>query len=138
MHIRNILAIARKDALEILLNKSTLIGLLTPIFLALVFLLITILIGNHTTAILVYNPGNSGVVSVVSSAFSDSQVIQANSPADVAAQFGSNGTHKSSSYAIGMVIPAGFDSSLRAGQRPQLSLYINGDDVGTQQRRCVC
>jgi len=137
MHLRNILAIARKDALDILLNKSTLAGLLTPIFLALVFLLITVLVGNHTTEILVYNPGNSGVVSMVSNAFSDSQVIQANSPADVAAQFGANDTHKSSSYAIGMVIPAGFESSLRAGQRPQLSLYINGDDVGTQQSLLV-
>ena len=36
-----------------------------------------------------------------------------------------------------MVIPAGFDSSLRAGQRSQLSLYINGDDVGTQQSLLV-
>lgn len=137
MHLRNILAIARKDALDILLNKSTLAGLLTPILLSLVFLLITVLVGNHTTSILVYNPGNSGIVNVVSGAFSDSQVIQANSPADVAVQFGPDGTHKSSSYAIGMVIPADFDSSLKAGSHPLLSLYINGDDVGTQQSLLV-
>lgn len=133
MHLRNILAIARKDAIDLLLNKSTLFVLLMPIILALFFLLISTLVGGHATKILVYNPGNSRVVNVVSSAFSDSQVIQANSAADVTSQFGPNGAQKSSSYAIGMVIPADFDSDLRAGSHPQLSLYINGDDVDTQQ-----
>jgi ABC-2 type transport system permease protein len=137
MHIRSILAIARKDALDVLLNKTTLVLLITPIILSLFFFLISTLIGSHNTEILVYNPGQSHVVSVVSESFSDSQVIQANSPADVSAAFGPNGIHKSSSYAVGLVIPANFDSSLRAGNHPQLSLYINGDDVGTQQSLLV-
>jgi ABC-2 type transport system permease protein len=137
MHIRSILAVARKDALDILLNKTTLFLLLTPILLSLVFYMITALIGSHNTTILVYNPGQSGVVQVVSASFSDSQVVQANSAADVAAAFGPNGAHKNSSYAIGMVIPANFDANLRAGKHLPLSLFINGDDVGTQQSLLV-
>lgn len=137
MHMLSILAIARKDAIDILLNKSTLFLLLMPIFMSLLFFLISTLIGSHHTKILVYNPRQSGVVRVLSASFSDSQVIQANSPADVTAAFGPNGTRKNSSYAIGMVIPANFDSSLRTGNSLSLGLYINGDDVGTQQSQLV-
>ncbi len=71
MHIRSILAIARKDALDILLNKATLTLLLTPIFLAVLFVVIGALLGSHTTNALVYNPGKSGVEQIISSAFSD-------------------------------------------------------------------
>ena len=42
MHIRSILAIARKDALDILLNKATLTLLLSPILLAVLFVVIII------------------------------------------------------------------------------------------------
>src|SRR6266581_1833405 len=83
MHIRSILAIARKDALDILLNKATLTLLLTPIFLAVLFVVIGALLGSHTTNALVYNPGKSGVEQIISSAFSDIKITYANSPGDV-------------------------------------------------------
>ena len=137
MHVRNILAIARKDALDILLNKTTLSLLLTPIILAVLFAVVTNLFGSHKTAILVYNPGNSAVVQVVAGAFSNSQITTVNSPADVAAAFGPNGSHKSSTYAVGLAIPTGFDASLRQGDHPQMSLYVNGDDVDIQQRQLL-
>ena len=137
MHVRNILAIARKDALDILLNKTTLSLLLTPIILAVLFAVVTNLFGSHKTDILVYNPGNSAVVQVVAGAFSNSQITTVNSPADVAAAFGPNGSHKSSTYAVGLVIPTGFDASLRQGSHPQMSLYVNGDDVDIQQRQLL-
>jgi len=137
MHIRNILAIARKDALDVLLNKTTMTLLITPIVLSILFAVITNLFGSHKTQILVYNPGNSAVVQVVSGAFSDSQVIAASSPADVASAFGPDGSHKSSPYAVGLVIPANFDVALRQGSHPQMSLYINGDDVNIQQRQLL-
>lgn len=137
MHIRNILAIARKDALDILLNKTTLTILATPILLAVLFAVITNIFGSHKTEILVYNPGNSAVVQVVSGAFSNSQVVAASSPADVASAFGPDGSHKSSSYAVGLVVPANFDAALRQGGQPQMSLYVNGDDVDIQQRQLL-
>ncbi len=137
MSVRNILAIARKDALDILLNKTTLSLLLSPIILAVLFAVITSVFGSHTTNILVYNPGNSAVVQVVKGAFSDAQITTANSPTDVTAAFGPNGSHKSSTYAVGLAVPADFDASLRQGGHPQLSLYVNGDDVNIQQRQLL-
>jgi ABC-2 type transport system permease protein len=134
MHPRIILAIVRKDAIDVLLNKSMLFVLLVPICLSLLYLFIRMLTlsGSHATGILVYNPGQSNVAQVVINAFSDSQVTQANAASEVTAAFGPDGSHKSSSYAVGLIIPANFESDLRAGNHPQLNLYINGDDVGTQ------
>ncbi len=137
MHIRTILAIARKDALDVLLNKSTLTLLIMPIILSVLFVVVTDIFGSHKTEILVYNPGNSAVVQVVSGAFSDPQIVSASSPADVASAFGPDGSHKSSPYAVGLVIPANFDAALRQGGHPQMSLYINGDDVNIQQRQLL-
>jgi hypothetical protein len=108
MHIRSILAIAHKDALDILLNKTTLTLLLTPIFLAVLFVVIGELLGGHTTNALVYNPAKSGVEQVIDSAFSDIKVTYTNSPADVAAAFGPDGSHKNTTLRMLMVAPASF------------------------------
>lgn len=133
MHPRSILAIARKDMLDILLNKATLTLLLTPIFLALVFVAIQLLLSGHTTNILLYNPGRSHVEQIIQSAFSDAKITEANSPNDVTAAFGPNGSQKNASYALGLVVPADFDSSLQAGGHPQLQLYIDGSQISNQQ-----
>ena len=140
MHPRIILAIARKDAIDILLNKSMLFNLLVPILISLLYLFIRLLdalIGSHATDILVYNPGQSNVAQVVISAFSGSQVAQANAASEVTAAFGPNGSHKSSLYAIGLIIPANFESDLRANNHPQVNLYINGDAVDTRTAALV-
>lgn len=133
MHIRSILAIARKDAIDIIVNKSTLFMLMTPIFLALLFLVIGLLLDSHITNVLVYNPGKSGVQQVADSAFSSVKVTYANSPQDVAAAFGPNGSQKNSTYALGLAVPLNFDASLQAGQHPQLQLYIDGSQLDNQQ-----
>ena len=132
MHPRVIWAIVRKDALDIWLNKSTLIGLIYPIIMSLAFFLISHLVGSKGTSLLIYNPGNSSLAQVVVEAFRDSTVTQAGSAAEVEAAFGSNGTQKKSSYALGLILPANFDSDLRAGNRPALSLFLNGSTVNAQ------
>ena len=137
MHPRIILAIARKDASDLFLNKSSLFVLLTPICLSLLWAGIAALVSSRTTSILVYNPGQSNVVQVVINAFPGSQVTQANAASEVTAAFGPNGLHKSSSYAIGLIIPANFDNGLRAGNHLQVNLYINGDDVNRQTATLV-
>ena len=137
MHIRSILAIARKDALDILLNKSTLTILLTPIFLAVLFVVISRLLGGHTTNALVYNPARSGVEQVIDGAFSDIKVTYTNSPADVAAAFGPDGSHKNTTYALGLVVPADFDTNLRAGAHPPLNLFVDGGQINNQQRQLL-
>src|SRR5690242_13693247 len=138
MHPRIIRAIARKDALDLLLNKQTLFMLMTPIILAIFFVVISSLLGNKSTDILVYNPdhtsGTAGVEQVLKGAFSDGRLIYASSADEVAAAFGPDGTKKSSNYALGLVVPAHFEASVQAGQHPDLTLYVNGDDISNQQR----
>ena len=133
MHPRLILAIARKDALDILMNKSTLSILLSPIFLALLFLGIGTLLGGKTTDVLVYNPSKSNVEQVVKSAYQDSRIIYANSADAVVSEFGADGIQKKSSYSLGLVVPIDFDSSLRSGGHPSLQLFVNGDQISNQQ-----
>jgi len=109
---RIILAIARKDALDLLLNKSTLGGLLFPILLSLVWLLISNVVGNNTTDILVYNLRRSNVVQVVMAAFPSPEVTQAGSAGEVPAAFDSKIAPKNLRYPVGLVIPESFDDDL--------------------------
>ena len=66
MHPRLIWAVARKDILDLWMNKATMGGLLFPIFLSLLYLLIGKMVGNRMTDLLIYNPGDSGVVLIYS------------------------------------------------------------------------
>lgn len=133
MNIRSIFAIARKDALDVVSNKATLVMLLTPFFLALIFLLIDVLLSNHTTNVLVYNPGKSGIEQIVDHESSGIKVTYVNSPDQVTAAFGPNGSKKDSPYELGLIVPPNFDADLRAGQHPQLTIYINGNDISNEQ-----
>src|SRR5579885_1678402 len=137
MHLRSILAIARKDAIDIILNRSALFGLLSPIFLALLLLGISSVVGAKTSNILIYDPGNAGIDQVVTSFFDHPSVTRAGSPDDVTAAFGPNGVHKSSPYAVGLVVPANFEAELRQGSHPQLGLYVNGDEVNNLDRQLL-
>jgi ABC-2 type transport system permease protein len=132
MHLRTILAIARKDAIDMLLNKTMLTVLSLPILFALLFLFMSRLIGDHTTNMLVYNPSQSPVVQVVSKAFDSVHITEANSPADVTAAFGPNGSSKDTAYDVGLIVPANFESLLQAGSRPQVGLYFNGNNLTAQ------
>jgi ABC-2 type transport system permease protein len=132
-HLRAILAIVRKDALDIMLDKAKLGGLLTPIALTLLYVLVGNVLSSHPPTLLVYNPGQSGLQQLVSSAFTSPQITQANSASDVGAAFGANGTHKHVPYYVGLVIPADFEQSLRSGGHPQVSLYIDGSVISEQQ-----
>jgi ABC-2 type transport system permease protein len=134
MHIRSILAVARKDTLDILANRSTLFSLLSLIGVAVLFLIIKGLLGTHTTKVLIYDPGNSGIEKVISSEFTNAQFTPAGSPDEVSAAFGPDGAHKSASYALGVVVPADFVSSLRSRGHPQINLYVNGDQINNTDR----
>jgi ABC-2 type transport system permease protein len=137
MHIRSILAVARKDALDILANKSTLIGLLSLIAVAVLFRIISTLLGAHTTEVLIYDPGDSGIEKVISSEFTSAHFTPSSSPGDVSATFGPDGAHRSTSYALGLVVPADFVGTLRSGGHPQINLYVNGDQVNNTDREIL-
>lgn len=142
MHPRIIRAIARKDALDLLLNKQTLMMLLTPIVLALFFVGLSWLIGrNSSTQILVYNPdlvaGRVGIEQVFKGAISDARLTYAMSAAEVTAAFGPDGAQKRADYALGLIVPANFEASVHQGQQPELKLYVNGDTISNQQRQAL-
>ncbi|WP_376797482.1 ABC transporter permease [Thermogemmatispora sp.] len=134
MHLRSILAIARKDLIDTVQNKAALVVLLLPIFMAVLFSFINSLISGAPTRLLIYNPAHSPVERLVSAAFSGSTITHAASAAEVETAFGPDGTHKQSAYALGLIVPPNFESDLRAGRHPQLQLFINGDNLGTSQR----
>jgi len=133
MHPRSVMAIARKDAIDLLLNKSALGVLLTPIILAVVFLFVSKLVSGHTTNILVYNPGQSRLVQVVSGAFEPVKITETNSSVDVKAVFGANGSKRDAAYDVGLIIPANFEGALRAGSHPQVSLYVDESNIDPHQ-----
>jgi ABC-2 type transport system permease protein len=134
MHLRPTLAVARKDALDVLLNKSTLIMLLTPVFIAILFAVLSGLLGSKPPKLLIYNPDHSHVSQVVSSAIPRSQVVLAGSPGEVKSEFAQG---KNTSYAMGLVIPSGFDASLSQEKHPQLTLYFNGRELNEVQCQLV-
>jgi ABC-2 type transport system permease protein len=134
MNIRSILAIARKDVLDILLNKSSLIGLLTPIILAVLFATLSSLLGGQTSQLLIYNPGNSGVEQAISGFFANPQIIHAGSADDVVAAFGADGSHKDTAYSLGLIVPTDFDAQLRRGEHPDVKLFLNGNELNNRDR----
>jgi ABC-2 type transport system permease protein len=134
MHAKYIWAVARKDALDLWRNKATLGGLLSPIMMALIYLLITKVFGGMKTDILVYNPGDSAIIQVVTGAFPDASLIQADSAAQVTQAFPEITGKDGLKYTIGVIIPADFDTQLLSGTKPVLQLFFDGKKVlaGTQ------
>ncbi len=137
VHLRSILAIVRKDALELWLDKAKLAGLVFPLVLALLWFAITRLTAappaSTSTSLLVYNPGQSPLQQTVSGLFPSATVTRASSPEQVSAAFAADGTSTSATYDVGLVIPAGFEASLKASSRPQVNLYLNSTAVSSQQ-----
>jgi ABC-2 type transport system permease protein len=129
MNLRAIFAIARKDAIDIVVNRTTLITLLSPLIVTLLYFGINKLISSNPPEILVYNPGNSGIEKLATDFLGNAKVTKATSTDEVNNAFGPDGTQKKSDYTIGLVIPDGFEKSLQDGQKPQFTLYVNGSQV---------
>ena len=129
MHAKYIWAVARKDALDLWKNKATLGGLLSPIMMALIYLLITKVFGGMSTDILLYNPGNSTIVQAVTNAFTDAIIIPADSAAQVTDSFPANLGKDGLKYTVGVIIPADFDAQLGTGNTPIIQMYFDGKKV---------
>jgi ABC-2 type transport system permease protein len=138
MHTRTILAIARKDAIDIVKNKQTLIGLLTPFVMGIVFIFFQILFsGRGIAKVYIYDPDHSNLSKITSSVFDRPEIVYARSADDVTAEFGSDGTRKSTQYTMGLIVPPGFENSVRQGQRPQVTLYMDANRMSSSQRLAV-
>lgn len=139
MQARNIIAIARKDALDMLLNKTTLFFLLAPIMLAVLFAVINGLIANKnaSTDMLIYNPDNSGVEQFVGKVMVEFPIVHAASASEVANTFGRKGSRPNISHILGVVIPAHFESDVRTGAHPQIQLYLNDTYLGANSEKLL-
>ncbi len=138
MHIRTILAIARKDAIDIRKNKQTFIGLLTPFVMGIVFVFIQVLFsGRGVSQVYIYDPGHSNISQIASSVFDKPEIVYAHSAGDVTAAFGGDGTRKNTLYVMGLIVPAGFDESVRQGQHPQVIVYMDANRMSASQRLAV-
>lgn len=137
MHMHAIIAIARKDALDIIKNKSMIVALLCPIFIALLFTLINGLMATDTSQLLIYNPSNSPVQQVVSSYFQHPKIVTASSASTVATAFGPNGARKNSPYTMGLVVPPDFEAQIHQGKHPQLQLYVNESQMNAHSSQIL-
>jgi ABC-2 type transport system permease protein len=137
MQRRTIWAIVRKDAIDLWLNKSTLGGLLFPILLSLVWVFVSKVMGNRTIDFLVFDPQDSRVTQAAMAAFPSANLIKAGSADEVAAAFAPDRPANAPRYAVGLVIPAGFEDDLRAGTHPQLQLYMDGSKVDAQAEALI-
>lgn len=138
MHTRTILAIARKDAIDIVKNKQTLIGLLTPFVMGIAFIFFQLLFsGRGIAQVYIYDPDHSNISMIASSVFDKPEIVYARSADDVTAEFGSDGARKNTPYAMGLIVPPGFEKSVRQGQHPQVTVYMDADRMSTSQRLAV-
>lgn len=138
MHTRTILAIAHKDAIDIIKNKQILFSLLTPFFMGIIFIFLqTLFSGRGMAKVYIYDPDHSNLSQIVSSVFDKPEVVYAHSADDVAAAFGSDGARKRTPYAMGLIVPPGFEERVRLGQHPQVTLYMDANQMSISQRLAV-
>ncbi len=138
MHTRRILAMACKDAIDIVKNKQTFIGLLTPFVMGIVFIFLQVLFsGRGITQVYIYDPDHSNISTIVSSVFDKPEIVYARSAVDVTAEFGSDRARTNTPYAMGLIVPAGFEESVRQGQHPQVTVYMDANRMSISQRQTV-
>lgn len=134
MRSRPMLAVARKDALDLVLNPGTLAVLLIPLLVALLFAVLSSALSLNASHLLIYNPGGSAVEQVLSEGFPNAQITHAQSAGEVQAAFQGDGSNP---YAAGLVVPVDFETSVLTGVPAQLAVYFNARDVSAQQQQLL-
>lgn len=126
-----------KDIKDVVKNKTTLYGLLTPIFLAVLYLVITIAQKPGPTIIVAYNPDNVTITPTLGLRATDEVQIHNVSSADEVHN-AMLATDPKEDY--GIVVPAHAIADMQAGKRPTIELYINAAKVKdelTRQRSTI-
>lgn len=117
-----ILAIVRKDMLDVIRNRHTLFALLTPLFLALLYWVLSVALSNDVTTLVVYNPGNSALVSPANLPGNTQwRILPAPSAEAVRTMVDTN----QQNAAVGVVVPPDTDAVLRAGGHPTVQVYFH-------------
>jgi len=135
MNPRVIRAIIQKDVVDLLRNRSTLLGLLSPIFFALFYLLISkVSPTSDPVPIYTFNPAGIVVTQTLGlGQDAPTRIVNAPDAASVERELAKANTE----YRFGVVLPANLVTDMQAGKQPGVALYVNGkklDDSLQRQR----
>nr|BBH90458.1 ABC transporter [Thermosporothrix sp. COM3] len=123
MNIRAVLAIARKDLLDSVVNKSSALTLVLPLVIAAFFVLAANLIGTRNVAVLLYQKhSDARIEQLFGEIFPGVKVTQALSATEVSQRV----EDESGPYTIGIVIPDDLEQQLQKGKEPHVQLYLRG------------
>ena len=123
MNLKVAMTIASKDLVDAIRNYRLLAIILTPIVFSVIFGFLFRDTPSSAT-IVVYDPGGSQVVKSIR-AIDGWSVLTVGAEAEVEAKV------TAEKALAGVVLPAGFDARLAAGERPSLKMILNG----SQERR---
>jgi ABC-2 type transport system permease protein len=118
-----IVAIVRKDLLDVIRNRTTLFALLTPLFLAVLYWVMSEALSEDVTTLALYNPGNSTLIT--------QQTLPNNTqwhilPAPSAEAVRTMVDNNEQNAAVGVVLPPDTDAVLRQGGHPAIAVYFHG------------
>jgi len=119
MHLRIIMAIAKKDIIDAIKNAYILFALILPVGMSLLFGIMTPMENKDMLLnIVIHNPGQSQLIEQLK-ANPDVKLIYVDSADEV--------PKRVKEGAIGgLVLPGDFDANVAAGKTPQLQVYYNG------------
>ncbi|HET6670067.1 MAG TPA: ABC transporter permease [Pyrinomonadaceae bacterium] len=127
MSLGVVAAITRKDIVDAVRNRYLLVALLTPLFVALLFRVLTPGLNSLSTmTLVVHDPGDSQLVSELR-LLPQINFIQAGSAEGVASEV------EKTKAVGGLAIPSTFDVEVAAGKQPELTVYVNNKNNDIQQ-----
>jgi ABC-2 type transport system permease protein len=123
MNPRTVLAIARKDILDAVRNRYLLMSLILPIGLSVIFQLIFGQVSNvGVFRVAVYDPGSSRLTAQLQDV-PDLKLVVKDSEDELKQEVEGDAVG-------GISIPADFDKNVDLGNRPELTVYLNGRKGG--------
>lgn len=119
MNLQAVTAITRKDIIDAIRNRYLLTALITPLFVALLF---RVLLPGGTSrnllTVVVHDSGTSSLITELRKA----PLINVVEPGSADATASEVEKRKAIG---GLVVPVNFDSDVKAGKQPELTIYIN-------------
>jgi ABC-2 type transport system permease protein len=126
MNLRTVLTIARKDVLDAVRNRYLFLSMILPIGMSVVFRLV---FGGGTGVemlrVAVYDPGSSRITAGLQE-IPDLNLVEVDSE---------NGLWEEveDDASAGILVPPDFDAAMDAGNRPELTVYMNRGRGGSEQ-----
>jgi ABC-type multidrug transport system permease subunit len=123
MSARTILVMVRKDILDSIKNLYIVSALVMPLVAS---LLLRLMMPNNNFTIVVYDPGQSGLITGLHN-LPQINLLEVNSAEAVPLEV------EKQSAVGGLVLPMGFDAAVFANQHPEVTAYLNKKGSALQQ-----